>query len=146
MTLRRGLRFAILTVIGLLPNPLKKPLYRLLFGYRFAAKTSVGFAILDAEQLVMEEGSRIGHLNLVTRVGCLRLGPHSLVGQLNILRGGERIELAAYATVLRFNVLNAIPDHDCTTTPSSVLEWAWERWWCRVIASTSPIGSRWEGT
>ncbi len=30
--------------------------------------------------------------------------------------------LGDYSEVMRFNVLNAIPDHDCTTEPESVLE------------------------
>jgi acetyltransferase-like isoleucine patch superfamily enzyme len=68
------------------------------------------------------EGTRIGHLNLVWRVGRLVTGPHARVDVLNVIRGGERVCLGPYATVMRLNVINAIPDHDCTTTPVSVLE------------------------
>jgi acetyltransferase-like isoleucine patch superfamily enzyme len=32
------------------------------------------------------------------------------------------VVLGDYSSVMRFNVLNAIPDHDCTTDPSSVLQ------------------------
>ena len=32
------------------------------------------------------------------------------------------MRLGDYAEVMRLNVLNAIPDHDCTTEPQSVLE------------------------
>jgi acetyltransferase-like isoleucine patch superfamily enzyme len=44
------------------------------------------------------------------------------IGTLNIIRGGERVRLGDYAEVMRLNVLNAIPDHDCTTSPTSRLE------------------------
>ncbi len=44
------------------------------------------------------------------------------IGPLNLIRGGERVRLDDFASVMRFNVLNAIPDHDCTTEPESVLE------------------------
>ncbi|HEV7499726.1 MAG TPA: hypothetical protein VGQ33_06965, partial [Vicinamibacteria bacterium] len=37
-------------------------------------------------------------------------------------RGGESVTLGDYAEVMRLNVLNAIPDHDCTTSPVSRLE------------------------
>jgi acetyltransferase-like isoleucine patch superfamily enzyme len=41
---------------------------------------------------------------------------------MNIVRGGARVSLGDYSEVMRLNVLNAIPDHDCTTEPESVLE------------------------
>jgi acetyltransferase-like isoleucine patch superfamily enzyme len=40
----------------------------------------------------------------------------------NIIRGGTRVDLGDYSQVTRLNVLNAIPDHDCTTEPESVLQ------------------------
>jgi acetyltransferase-like isoleucine patch superfamily enzyme len=43
------------------------------------------------------------------------------VGPLNVIRGGERVQLGAYSRLMRLNLLNAIPDHDCTTEPQSVL-------------------------
>src|SRR5258708_22150395 len=50
------------------------------------------------------------------------MAPHAVIGFGNIFRGGERICLGAYSTVMRLNVLNAIPAHDCTTHPISILE------------------------
>jgi acetyltransferase-like isoleucine patch superfamily enzyme len=97
-------------------------LYRLLFGYRIAKSARVGLALLDAELVVLEEGSRIGHLSAVLRVGELRLAKHAHVGLLNLIRGGERVSIGRYATIMRFNVLNAIPDHDCTSSPISEIE------------------------
>jgi acetyltransferase-like isoleucine patch superfamily enzyme len=37
------------------------------------------------------------------------------IGFANIVRGGASVVLKRYATVLRFNVLNSIPDNDCKT-------------------------------
>jgi acetyltransferase-like isoleucine patch superfamily enzyme len=42
-----------------------------------------------------------------------------MVGPLNLFRGGERIELGDYSQVIRLNVINAIPEHDCTFNPDS---------------------------
>jgi acetyltransferase-like isoleucine patch superfamily enzyme len=119
---RRGARLAVLAAIGLLPGIFKRPLYRLLFGYRIGARVRIGLALIDARSVELGEGTEIGHLNLVLRVGRLETGPHARIGMLNVLRGGERVRIGAYATVMRLNVLNAIPDHDCTTDPASVLE------------------------
>ena len=118
---RRG-RVAVLAALALLPAPLKRGLYRLLFGYRIAPGVHIGVSLIDAEEVDLAEGTRIGHLNLVWRVGRLVTGPHARVGVLNVIRGGERVCLGPYSTVMRLNVINAIPDHDCTTTPASVLE------------------------
>jgi acetyltransferase-like isoleucine patch superfamily enzyme len=121
-SLRRNIRLTILAVIGLLPNGLKKLLYRFLFGYRFGPDVRIGLALLDARELLLGAAVRIGHLSVVTRVDRFEAGRGVRVGCMNIIRGGERVSLGDYAEVMRLNVLNAIPDHDCTTEPDSVLE------------------------
>jgi carbonic anhydrase/acetyltransferase-like protein (isoleucine patch superfamily) len=116
------LRLVVLAFLALLPGFLKKPLYRWLFGYRIGRGVRLGLSLLDAREVELGDGTCIGHFNLVLRVGVLRTGRQARIGSLNILRGGERLSLGDYATVMRLNVLNAIPDHDCTTAPRSVLE------------------------
>ena len=122
MSSSRWPRLALLAVVGLLPGPIKRPLYRALFGYRIGRGVRIGLVILDAEAVELGDGTEIGHLNLVTRVGSLVTGKSVRIGALNIIRGGERVRLGDYAEVMRLNVLNAIPDHDCTTSPVSRLE------------------------
>jgi len=118
----RRLRLAFLVLIGLLPSFLKRPLYRLFFGYRIGPGVKIGLSLLDCAEVDLGEGTEIGHFNLIVRVGAFVTGRQARVGFLNIIRGGERVSLGRYATVMRFNVLNAIPDHDCTTSPVSTLE------------------------
>jgi len=122
MSRSRWPRLALLAVVGLLPGPIKRPLYRALFGYRIGRGVRIGLVILDAGAVDLGDGTEIGHLNLVTRVGSLVTGKSVRIGALNIIRGGERVRLGDYAEVMRLNVLNAIPDHDCTTSPVSRLE------------------------
>ena len=119
---RRGVRLVGLALVALLPSLLKRPLYRLVFGYRIGPGVRVGLSLLDASSVSLGEGTSIGHFNLVTRVGRLETGRSVRVGMLNVIRGGERVSLGDWAEVIRMNVLNAIPDHDCTTDPVSVLE------------------------
>ena len=89
---------------------------------RIGRGVRIGLVILDAEAVDLGDGTEIGHLNLITRVGSLVTGKSVRIGALNIIRGGERVRLGDYAEVMRLNVLNAIPDHDCTTSPVSRLE------------------------
>jgi carbonic anhydrase/acetyltransferase-like protein (isoleucine patch superfamily) len=119
---RRVVRLAVLALIGLLPSLVKKPLYRLLFGYQFGAGVRIGVSLLDARALILSAGTRIGHLNAVVRVERFQTGQFARIGVLNVIRGGERVSLGDYSEVMRLNVLNAIPDHDCTTDPESVLD------------------------
>jgi carbonic anhydrase/acetyltransferase-like protein (isoleucine patch superfamily) len=119
---KRGLRLALLCLIGVLPSLLKRPLYRALFGYRIGRGVRIGLALIDAREVDLGDGTEIGHLNGILRVGRLLTGPHARIGFLNLIRGGTRVRLGAFSTVMRFNVLNAIPDHDCTTFPVSELE------------------------
>jgi acetyltransferase-like isoleucine patch superfamily enzyme len=119
---RRMTRLAVLAVIAFLPSLLKRPLYRWFFGYRIGRDVHIGLALLDADRVELGEGTRIEHLNLVLRVSQFVTGRQVRIGPLNIIRGGERVFLGDYASVMRLNVLNAIPDHDCTTNPVSILE------------------------
>ncbi len=109
-------------MIGVLPGVIKRPLYRFLFGYRIGRSVGIGIALLDAQKVDLADGTRIGHFNMILRVGQFQTGRHASIGMGNIIRGGERVTLGAYSTVLRLNVLNAIPDHDCTTEPLSRLD------------------------
>jgi acetyltransferase-like isoleucine patch superfamily enzyme len=108
--------------VGLLPGFLKRFLYRSLFGYQIGSDVRIGFVLLDAANVALGDGSRIGHFTVITRVESFNAGRHTQVGFLNIIRGGSRVSLGDYSEVMRLNVLNAIPDHDCTTEPESILE------------------------
>jgi carbonic anhydrase/acetyltransferase-like protein (isoleucine patch superfamily) len=119
---RHRLRLASLLTLGVLPGFVKKPLYRLLFGYRIGSGVRIGLSLIDASSVSLGEETSIGHFNLVTRVGRFETGRHARIGMLNVVRGGDCVVLGDYSDVVRFNVLNAIPDHDCTTEPESVLE------------------------
>lgn len=122
MRTRRRLRLALLAGLAVLPGFLKRPLYRALFGYRIGRGVKIGLVILDADEVELGDGTVLGHLNLVTRVGSLVTGRGVRLGTLNVVRGGERVEIGDWAEIMRFNVLNAIPDHDCVTSPVSRLE------------------------
>ena len=122
MTWRRRRRLALLAAVAVLPGFLKKPLYRSLFGYRIGPGVRIGLVLLDAREVDLGEGTEIGHLNLVLRAGRFVTGKRVRIGALNIIRGGEEVRFGDYAEVMRLNVLNAIPDHDCTTSPVSRLE------------------------
>jgi acetyltransferase-like isoleucine patch superfamily enzyme len=121
-TWRRALRLGGLALVAVLPNGIKIHLYRWCFGYRIEAGTRIGLALIDANEVVLGPGTSIGHLSAILRVGRFETGAHARIGPLNLIRGGESVSLGHYSTVMRFNILNAIPGHDCTTQPRSILE------------------------
>jgi len=98
-----------LSVVALLPMPLKRLAYRLQ-GFDVARSASVGCSLLDARHCRLGEGVVIGHGNLVLGVDRLEVGDHVHVGHLNIVRGGDEVRLERWSEILRLNVLNAIPD------------------------------------
>lgn len=119
---RRTARLVGLFLVALLPNWLKRLVYCHVFRYRLAKGVRIGISVLDADDVDLAEGTHIGHFNAILSVGSFRTGRHARVGMLNIIRGGESVSLASYSEVMRLNVLNAIPDHDCTTEPVSRLD------------------------
>ena len=102
------MRLAVLGVIAVLPSFLKRPCYRLCFGYRIGKRVRIGLSLIDARECVIDDDVRIGHLNVVIGVKKLTVGDHVRIGHLNIFRGGDEISLGRYAEIIRMNEINSI--------------------------------------
>jgi acetyltransferase-like isoleucine patch superfamily enzyme len=111
-----------LALLAFLPSALKVPLYRVLYGYRIAHGVRIGLSLIDADEVDLGEGTQVGHFNAIVRVSRFRTGHQVRIGTLNLIRGGESVFLGDYCTIMRLNVVNAIPDHDCITEPQSVVQ------------------------
>ena len=71
----------------LLPWEMRRSLLEKQFGYSIHPDSRIGFAWIFPRRLVMEEGSRIGHLTLCKNIDLLHLGAHAIIGQLNWITG-----------------------------------------------------------
>ncbi len=105
-------RLLLLACIALLPSFLKRPCYRLFFGYRIGRRVRMGLSIIDARACQIDDDSRIGHLNVIIGVANLKLGDHVKIGHLNIIRGGAEVTLGRYSELMRMNEINSIPEPD----------------------------------
>jgi acetyltransferase-like isoleucine patch superfamily enzyme len=105
-------RLLVLAVLAILPSFLKRPLYRLFFGYKIGKRVRIGLSIVDAHQCTIEDDVQIGHLNMITRVEKLTIRDHVRIGHLNIIRGGAAVSLGRYCEIIRMNEINSIPDPD----------------------------------
>src|SRR4030095_14002511 len=107
--MRRTSKFRLLMLAGvaLLPSFLKRPTYRLFFGYRIGKKVRIGLTIIDAGTCEISDDVQIGHLNLLIGIRSLQLGDHVRIGHLNIIRGGDEVSLGRYAELLRLNEINS---------------------------------------
>jgi acetyltransferase-like isoleucine patch superfamily enzyme len=103
-------RLLVLGLIALLPSVLKRPCYRILFGYRIGRQVRIGFSIIAAETCEIGDHSQIGHLNLIVGVKKLSLGDHVKIGHLNVIRGGDEVHLGRFSEIIRMNEINSIPD------------------------------------
>lgn len=100
----------VLAVLAILPSFLKRPLYRLFFGYKIGKRVRIGLSIIDAHQCTIEDDVQIGHLNVITRVEKLTIRDHVRIGHLNIIRGGAAVSLGRYCEIIRMNEINSIPE------------------------------------
>lgn len=105
-------RLAILALIALLPSFLKRPCYRLFYGYRIGKRVRIGVSIIDAQECEIADDVLIGHLNMVLGVKKISIGDHTKIGHLNIIRGGDEVRLGRYSEIMRTNQINSIPDPD----------------------------------
>jgi acetyltransferase-like isoleucine patch superfamily enzyme len=104
------IRLLILAMLAFFPSFLKRPLYRLFFGYKIGKGVKIGLSLLDARECEIDENVTIGHLNVFIGIKKLSIGDHSRIGHLNIIRGGEEVRLGRYTEILRLNEINAIPN------------------------------------
>lgn len=87
---RRVLKAAAMLPTLIMPWPLKRHYLRHVFGWKLHRKSRIGFAIVLADKVVMEEGAWIGHFNLVMTIGLLHLHRHSSLGFYNRVVGTQR--------------------------------------------------------
>ena len=108
----RTSKFKLLTLLGIafLPSFLKRPLYRLFFGYKIGKRVRIGFSILDAKECAIDDDVSIGHLNALIGIKKLSIGDHTRIGHLNMIRGGDEVRLGRYTEIIRLNEINSIPD------------------------------------
>ena len=71
----------------LLPWSLRRSFLENQFGYSIHPSSHIGFAWIFPRRLVMEEGSRIGHLTVCKNIDLLHVGAYAVVGQLNWITG-----------------------------------------------------------
>ncbi len=102
----------MLALIALFPSFLKRPSYRLFFGYRIGKRVRIGVSIIDAQECEIDDDVQIGHLNAVLGVKKISIGDHAKIGHLNIIRGGDEVRLGRYSEIIRTNQINSIPDPD----------------------------------
>jgi acetyltransferase-like isoleucine patch superfamily enzyme len=102
----------MLACVAVLPSALKRPVYRICFGYRIGKRVRVGLSIIDARECVIDDDVSVGHLNVVIGVKKLSVGDHVRIGHLNIFRGGDEVRLGRYAEIIRMNEINSIPEPD----------------------------------
>jgi len=105
-------RLIVLALVALFPSFLKRPVYRLFFGYKIGKGVRIGLSIIDAKECSIDDDVRIGHLNVVIRVKKLEIGDHVKIGYLNIIRGGDEVKLGRYSEIIRMNEINSIADPD----------------------------------
>ncbi len=105
-------KLAMLACVAVLPSFLKRPCYRLFFGYKIGKRVRIGLSIIDARECRIDDDVQIGHLNVIIGVKLIEMGDHVRIGHLNIIRGGDEVRLGRYAEIIRMNEINSIPDPD----------------------------------
>jgi len=109
------LRLILHSLLAFLPGWLKIPVYRHFCGYEIGTGVRIGVSPLVVHNCRIDDGARIGHLNLFWKTHELIIEDHARIGHLNLFRGGSRIVVGRYAEILRTNVINSIPEPDAET-------------------------------
>jgi len=67
----------------LLPCKLKVFIYKKIFGWHINPNARIGFSLLLCDEVIMDEGTKIGSLTIVKGLSKLRMDKCSSLGSLN---------------------------------------------------------------
>lgn len=70
-----------------LPQPLKRAVFRRVLGWTIADDAYVGFSYIGAEQVTLGSGARIGHFNIVRNISTLEFGQRAYIKDFNHIFG-----------------------------------------------------------
>ncbi len=70
-----------------LPWGLRRRILEFFAGYKIHNTCRIGFSLIIPDELIMDEGSRIGHLNVCKGIKRLHLHGHSVISSLNWITG-----------------------------------------------------------
>lgn len=82
-----GAQTLLRLVAVVLPQPLKRALFRHVLGWNVAADAYVGLSYIGAEAVTLGPGSRIGHFNIVRNLRTLELGLGAFIKDFNQIFG-----------------------------------------------------------
>jgi acetyltransferase-like isoleucine patch superfamily enzyme len=77
-------RILLLLLLAVLPSRIKIPLYRRLFGWKIGKDVHIGLSFIDAREVTMGDGVRIGHFNRFHRIPKLTICNTVFVGNRNV--------------------------------------------------------------
>lgn len=63
--------------------PVKKAIYRWVFGFKISKSARIGFSFINTKSLEMEDGSRIGHFSFFRDLQKIQIGVNARIGNFN---------------------------------------------------------------
>lgn len=109
----RKLSVVLAACVAVLPSFLKILVLRHGFGFNIGRRVHIGFSLFTGiRRCRIADDVRIGHLNAFMNIREMEIEDHVKIGFLNLVRGGERVHIGRYATILRWNVMNSRPSSE----------------------------------
>ena len=97
------MRNFIAVIVCILPSFIGVLVLRLL-GHKIGKKVRIGFSLISAKQIILEDNVKIGHFNLIIN-NALVLNKGACIGYLNILKGPFNLLLKEKAAIGNKNYL-----------------------------------------
>jgi acetyltransferase-like isoleucine patch superfamily enzyme len=79
----RAFRLGVALATIWLPWPARRVLYRRVLHWVIDSGASIGISLVDARQLHLGHGARIGHFNVIRQIEAVDIGADAIIGQWN---------------------------------------------------------------
>jgi acetyltransferase-like isoleucine patch superfamily enzyme len=96
-----------------MPWPIRRRLLQIAYGWKLHPRSRIGFSLILADHVILEEGAWIGHLNLIMPLGLVHLQAYASLGHLNRVVGIQ--QTPAYSAEIDRRSALIIEEHSAIT-------------------------------
>ncbi|MGI9119202.1 MAG: FkbM family methyltransferase [Acidimicrobiales bacterium] len=113
---RYSIRLFVVLATLFMPQSVKLGVLRRLSGWTVGRNVRIGFSLVDADSVVLEDNVQIGHFNLFVNVNKLWLGEGGVVRNFNSFHGGGPLVTVGFPSSVRLGRRSKMMSHhfvDC---------------------------------
>lgn len=103
------------------PSIFKVFVYRYFYRFKIGKNVKIGLSFFNPSMCEIGDRVKIGHFNFISKMKQLKCGNDVIIGHLNIILGGDLVDIGDGSHIVRSNEINSIINPLATGSPTPEL-------------------------